>query len=161
MRWWALGMLLVSACATEPPAEDDCRCFFATQRVSVRCGTSVCVSGTRLSCSTTEVSEESGACSFDAGTPGTRDAGLPDGGARDAGSGSMDASVTMPVDAGVDVPTEPVCQPTRDGCTCPLRYSSMITIYVPCCASICFASQNGAGSRCSASGTLERISSCE
>lgn len=125
------------------------------------------MSGDLLTCSATEISEQPGACApdagqFDAGSAdaGTRDGGAPDGGMADGGT--MDASVAMPVDAGVDLPPDPpACTPARDGCTCPVRYSSQITIHVPCCASICFASLNGGGWSCSATGRTERISSCE
>lgn len=125
-----------------PPA---CACFFENWSLIMECGTR-CIGDSKLSCSATVASVDPSGCAV----PG------PDGGpAADAGP-DADGGINPGdgFDAGVSTctPISSVC-----GCTIAPYETPTFRVTIPCCTTICFASQHDRAWSCSEKGVTELI----
>jgi hypothetical protein len=121
-----------------------CGCYFEQWSLRTACGT-LCLGDAKLSCTATSASVDPRGCAV---------AGPADAGAlSDAGTG-FDAGLSAE-DAGIDagpqcIPIAPTC-----GCTIFPYASGSLSLTIPCCTTLCVASQRERAWSCSAKGETE------
>lgn len=126
----------------------SCACYFEAWSLQTACGT-LCLGDAKLSCTTTSASVDPRGCAVggpaDGGVSSDGGAALDAGPAPDAGPATVDPGGTC-------TPISPTC-----GCTIFPYPSSTLSLTIPCCVTLCVASQRERAWSCSARGVTELV----